>query len=156
MSTTTRSGCSLVDGVDDCVAVAFGGDDLVAAVDEQAGEAFAQQDLVLGDHDTHGSSALMVVPWPLVLSISSRPPRAATRSDSPVSPDPRSIVAPPTPSSATLTISVESWRTTSSRTLVARGVLGGVGQSLAGHEVRGSFDVGRVPVAGGVDGDGHR
>src|SRR3954454_6812370 len=60
----------------------------------------SQQPAVVGDHDAHGSSAVMTVPWPGGLVTRSRPLRAATRSASPCRPEPRSALAPPTPSSA--------------------------------------------------------
>ena len=57
--------------------VAERSDDLVSAVLEQTPETLAKQHLVLGDHDTHGSSAVSVVPAPGALSIRRVPPRAA-------------------------------------------------------------------------------
>src|SRR5262245_52753013 len=93
---------------------------VVPAVNEQPREPFTQQHLVLDDHDTHGSSALRMVPEPRTLSIRNWPPCAATRSDNPVSPEPPPAVAPPTPSSATLTTTTESRRATRSTTWSAR------------------------------------
>ena len=49
-------------------------DDLVAAVLEQAAQPLAQEHLILGDQDSHGSSAISVVPEPGALSIRSVPP----------------------------------------------------------------------------------
>jgi hypothetical protein len=63
------------------------------------GNPLPQQHAVFGDHRAHGSSALTRVPWPGGLSTRSRPPIACTRSASPRSPVPPSVVAPPTPSS---------------------------------------------------------
>src|SRR5205823_4628408 len=75
-------------------------DDVVTAVAKQSGEALAQEGLVFGDQDAHGNSASSVVPV-LLLWMRRVPPWAATRSERPVKPEPRSVVAPPTPSSAT-------------------------------------------------------
>src|SRR5919201_3588178 len=86
--------------------IAQGGDDLVPAVLEQSAQSFAKQHLILGDHDPHGNSAVSVVPSPWSLSMRSIPPRAATRSERPLRPEPGMGAAPPTPSSATETTSL--------------------------------------------------
>ncbi|HSD80007.1 MAG TPA: hypothetical protein VLB47_05075, partial [Solirubrobacteraceae bacterium] len=99
------------------------GDDLVAAVHEEPGEALAQQDLVLGDHDSHGSSTVNLVPDPRSLSIRSVPLCAPTRSASPPRPEPRPGDAPPTPSSATHTTRLPLRRCALSETLDARACL---------------------------------
>ena len=54
--------------------------DLVALFRQQPRESLPHQQLVLADHDPHGSSAHNRVPAPGVLSSSSLPPTAATRS----------------------------------------------------------------------------
>jgi hypothetical protein len=68
---------------------------LVPGVLEEPSEPFAQQGLVLGDQDSHGSSATIVVPFPSMLSSRNVPPWASTRSESPRNPEPRDGAAPP-------------------------------------------------------------
>ena len=80
-------------------------DDVEAGVDEQARDALAQQDAVLGDRYPHGISARTRVPPPGGLQTRSRPPSASTRSARPRRPVPRSLSAPPTPSSTISTTS---------------------------------------------------
>src|SRR5918999_1638581 len=77
------------------------GDDLEARVRQQACQPLAQQHAVLGDRYPHGMSALTRVPPPGGVQTRSRPPSASTRSASPRRPVPRSLSAPPTPSSTT-------------------------------------------------------
>src|SRR5262249_40090547 len=97
----------VADGVDERVAVCDCGGDVEAVVAEQACEPVAQQGKVLGDHDAHGSSALIVVGPPCGLAIASVPSSASTRRLSPVRPLPDAS-APPRPSSATSTSSREA------------------------------------------------
>src|SRR5208282_1231441 len=97
------------------------GHDREPGVFEHMGEPLPEQGLIFADHDPHGSSAPSVVPAPGRLSQRSRPPRASTRSASPRSPPPPSLLpsrrAPPIPSSPTSTTSwppVRARRTISS------------------------------------------
>src|SRR5919109_886491 len=75
-----------------------GGGDLEAHVAQEADEAVAQEREVLGDHDAHGSSALIVVGPPAGLWTVSEPSSASMRRLRPVSPLPAAS-APPAPSS---------------------------------------------------------
>src|SRR5207245_4656153 len=88
------------------VGVSRPADDLDPVLLEQLGHPLAQERGIVGDHDSHGISAVMRVPRPpSVLSTQSRPPRASTRSARPRRPAP-SGSAPPTPSSAIVTNSL--------------------------------------------------
>src|SRR3954470_20100138 len=73
---------------------------------QQTHNSLPQQHAVLGDHGAHGTSALRRVPPPLGLQIRSWPSSASIRSARPRSPLPRSVSAPPTPSSVT---SMTTW-----------------------------------------------
>ena len=75
-----------------------------------------------------------------------RPPRASTRSASPRRPVPRALSAPPTPSSATSTTAGRRVRCTRTRTALALGVLGDVGQRLRDDVVGGGLDAVRKPL----------
>ena len=88
-------------------------DDVEVGRAEHAGDALAEQDAVLGDHGAHGISARIRVPPPAGLQIRSRPSSASTRSAMPRSPVPRSVSAPPTPSSVTSMSTQPFWRFTS-------------------------------------------
>src|SRR5262249_29142041 len=92
------------DCVDERVAVRHRRCDVEAVVAEQSCESVAQQGEVLGDHDAHGSSALIVVGPPSGLVTASVPSSASTRRLSPVKPLPDAS-APPPPSSSTSTSS---------------------------------------------------
>src|SRR5512133_3959862 len=94
-------------------------DDLEPALAEQACESLAQKHAVLGDRYTHGISALTRVPPPSGVHTCSRPPSASTRSASPRRPEPRSVSAPPTPSSTTSTTTCPFVRTIAAVALVA-------------------------------------
>src|SRR6266540_1099890 len=72
-------GVVLADSSQQLLGVGHGGGDLEAAVAEQLGQAFAEQDRVLGDHDSHGSSTVMVVGPPGGLWMASVPSTAAAR-----------------------------------------------------------------------------
>src|SRR5580765_8388886 len=58
-------------------------DDLDSPIAEDARDPLAQQDAVLGDHHSHGISALTRVPPPCGLQTRSRPPSASMRSARP-------------------------------------------------------------------------
>src|SRR3954452_1186950 len=75
------------------------GDDLTACLSEQTAQALPQEDAVLCNRYAHGSSAFTRVPPPAGVQTRNRPPSASTRSASPRRPVPRSVSAPPTPSS---------------------------------------------------------
>jgi hypothetical protein len=92
------------------------GDDLEAGIAEEPGEPLAEQDAVLGDRYAHGISALTRVPPPRGVQILISPPSASTRSARPRRPEPRSVSAPPTPSSLT---STTSWPFLRARSTVA-------------------------------------
>src|SRR5205085_11326919 len=94
-------------------------DHLEARVLEQTRDAFTRQHRIVGDDHPHGILALTVVPSPSVLVSSRRPSRAATRSESPRSPEPRAGSAPPMPSSLTWTSTWPLRRTTATLTLWA-------------------------------------
>src|SRR3954452_5567529 len=82
------------------------GDGLTACLSEQTAQALPQEDAVLCNRYAHGSSAFTRVPPPAGVQTRNRPPSASTRSASPRRPVPRSVSAPPTPSS---TISTTIW-----------------------------------------------
>src|SRR4051795_4452798 len=93
-------GLVLVDRGDQLVGVVGLGDDVDAFAAQERGDALAHQPAVVGDHDSHGSSAVTTVPAPSGLRMRSVPSSAATRSASPCRPVPAVSSAPPTPSSA--------------------------------------------------------
>lgn len=74
-------------------------------------------------HASDGSSATSVVPTPRGLLTAILPPSAWTRSSSPSSPVPFERTAPPTPSSDTVSRTVESMRSTRIRTRDGRACL---------------------------------
>src|ERR1017187_7971641 len=90
----------------------FGGanscDDLNALAGEQAHQTFTEEHRIVGNHDAHGNSAVMVVPHPAGLARKRRPWWASTRSTSPRMPVPASMSAPPMPSSDIRTTNTES------------------------------------------------
>ncbi len=112
-------GLVLGDGGEERLTVADTRDHGVAGVLEQSCESLAQEHGILGDHDSHGIATSTVVPPPRGLAMSKR---AAVRCN-PVpetgEPDPRRTVAPPTPSSETLTRKVASSRTARTATFDA-------------------------------------
>src|SRR5213078_3193236 len=79
------------------------GDHVDAGVVEEPRQAFTQEHAVFGDRYAHGISAWTRVPPPWGVQTRRRPPRASTRSARPRRPEPRSVSAPPTPSSTTST-----------------------------------------------------
>src|SRR5215467_11734670 len=101
--------------------VRHGRDDLETAVGEHPGEPVPQQHRVLGDHDSHGSSAVMVVGPPGGLSMLSVPSTAAARWASPRRPvlSPAAGTAPPRPLSVTAMRSMSPTRVTVTSTRVA-------------------------------------
>src|SRR5262245_570873 len=96
-------GLVLFDRLQELLRVADGGDHVEAPVGQELGQAGPQQDRVFGDHDAHGSSAVMVVGPPTGLSTVNTPWTAAARWARPRRPVPwspacsRPIVAPPRP-----------------------------------------------------------
>ena len=122
-------------------AVSQRADHFESVVGEETLEALAQEHAVFGDHDPHGISALTRVPPPSGVQIRSRPPSASTRSASPRRPEPRSVSAPPMPSSTTSTIDVApSPRVTVDGRRGRVGVLADVRDALADDVVRGDLD----------------
>src|SRR5215207_959344 len=89
-----------VDGGEQLLRARGLGDDLDALAPHERRDALAQQPAVVGDHDSHGSSAVTTVPAPGGLRMRNVPSSAATRSASPWSPVPADSSAPPMPSSA--------------------------------------------------------
>jgi hypothetical protein len=104
------------------LAVAHLGGNLDGGGLKDPGQALAEQHRVVGDHDPHGSSALIRVPWPAGLSTRRRPSRAATRSARPRRPEPLGS-APPTPSSPISTRRPRSRRRALMVTALARACL---------------------------------
>ena len=78
----------LADGPEERLGVGHGRDDLEPAVGERPGQPGLEQDGVLGDHDPHGSSTVMVVGPPGGLSTAKVPSTAAARWANPRSPEP--------------------------------------------------------------------
>src|SRR5512132_1260898 len=120
-----------VDGRDQAGAVPDLGHDLDPAVGQQPGQALAQQDGVLGDHDSHGSSALITVGPPGGLEMVRWPSTAATRSARPCRPLPLAGSAPPTPSSMTSTMSRSRWRAMRTPISAARACLAALARASA-------------------------
>src|SRR5580704_9647656 len=83
-------------------------DDLNAVFGQEQRDTFADERGVVGDHDPHGSSATTIVPPAGSLRIAMVPSSASIRSRNPASPPLGESVAPPTPSSLTVTRSL-SW-----------------------------------------------
>src|SRR5262249_19562145 len=110
------------DGFDEGVAVRDRCGDVEAVVVEQAREPVAEEGEVLGDHDAHGSSALIVVGPPFGLVTASVPSSASTRRFSPVRPLP-DAAAPPRPSSSISTSRREPCMRTRTFTPVASACL---------------------------------
>src|SRR4029453_9642180 len=86
---------------------------------QQLRDALAQQHTVLGDGYPHGISARTRVPLPTELQTRRWPLSASIRSASPRSPVPRSLSAPPIPSSTISTIKVSVVTPTSTVTVSA-------------------------------------
>src|SRR5690606_3775466 len=99
--------------------VGHGGRHLEPLAAQQQREPFAQQGVVLGDHDTHGSSTSILVGPPDGLVTVRTPSCAATRRRIPVSPEPFSSSAPPRPSSSISTRSAPSRRSSATRACAA-------------------------------------
>jgi hypothetical protein len=118
---------------------------LVPGVFEKPAEALSQQDLVLGDHDSHGSSATTTVPPPAGLSTVRVPPRAATRSVMPARPEPTDGWAPPNAVVADGDDQIAIPRGCAQGHGRGAGVLRRVGERLARNEVGGGLE--RVPKA---------
>ena len=76
MSTMATSGACAATASASPAASASGRADLDAGLGEQPGQAFAQQRGVVGDHDTHGSSASTTVPCGWFSVTRRRPPSA--------------------------------------------------------------------------------
>ena len=122
MSVTTTSGRCVADLLEELVGVARLADYGEAGGFEHAHDARAEQEGVLGHDDAEravrvaghvqGRCARRRVPSPGGLETSSVPLSAATRSESPRSPEPAAAFAPPTPSSLTSTSSRPSTRST--------------------------------------------
>jgi hypothetical protein len=64
----------VADGGEECVRVANLGDDVEPVLREHLGHPFADERGIVGDHDPHGISALIVVARPGRLSIASSRP----------------------------------------------------------------------------------
>ncbi len=119
---------------------------------EQPGESLADEDGVLGDHDAHGSSAVMRVGPPGGLLIVRRPSTAATRAASPASPAPAGSAFPIPSSLDGDDDGGQASPRTPTGSLGGAGVLGDVGEGLGHDEVGDGLD-GRRRPAGQVDVD---
>src|SRR2546430_1674482 len=86
---------------------------------EETRNAFSEQHAVFGERYAHGISALNRVPPPRGVQMRNLPPSASTRSARPRRPEPRSVSAPPIPSSTTSTTICPSSRPTSTVAPVA-------------------------------------
>src|SRR3954452_3818167 len=113
-------GLVLVDRGEQLLRVVRLGNDLDAFAAEEGRDALAHQPAVVGDHDSHGSSAVTTVPAPGGLRIRRVPSSAATRSARPWMPVPSVSSAPPTPSSAISITATSSPRETRTVALLAR------------------------------------
>ena len=134
-----------LDGAEQLVGVADGGDDLLAGVGEDPGEPGPQQHGVLGDHDPHGSSTDTVVGPPFGLMTYMFPPRPATRSRRPWSPEPRAGLG----AALAVVAHLDDEPVTGPGDRHVRpggvGVLGDVRERLVDDEVRRALDGGRRP-----------
>ena len=125
--------------MDERVGVVDRADDVEPVVTQQTGQPVSEERKVFGDQDAHGSSARSVVPPPDGLTIESVPSSASTRRRRPVRPEPDAS-APPRPSSAISTTSVDACRARRTSICVAPACFAGVRERLRDDEVRGRLD----------------
>src|SRR5690606_31322383 len=88
------------------------GDHLVVQLLHEPGQALSQEHRVVGDHDAHGTSAVIRVGPPTGLSTRRVPSTRASRSRRPTSPWPLARSAPPRPSSTMVSRAEVPWRET--------------------------------------------
>ena len=131
--------------------------DLEAVGGQQLGEAVSDERGVVGDQDSHGISALTVVPWPGGLWTVRRPLRAPTRSARP----PQAAAGLEVGAAATVVADHHDEAAVHRGCMETFGgvcvcVFGDVGQGFGDDEVGGALDGFGVASIGDIEGDRHR